>query len=130
MSLLSAPTTILAIPYFILLAFATVELALVSRMVYFLHWTGINVGTYHIVDPANQLDFFINVKPHNLQVNQGHATNGTAGYGVVMCIVFLITLAFLPRVTHRVSHEHNCESKAIDTDQHDGIRRDTHFSRR
>lgn len=108
MSIVSAaPTTAnLAVPYFILLAFAVVELALVSRMVFFLHWAGTTVGTYHIASNQAEADFFINVNPANLQVNQGHATNGTAGYGVVMSLTFLIVLIFLPRMTHRVSHHH------------------------
>jgi hypothetical protein len=96
----------LYIPFTILLIVATVQLALVSRMVAFLHIQKTNVGTYYILsnttttastDSNNGGDFYLHVLPEKLSLNQGHVTNGAAGYGIVMSIASLVACIFLRR---------------------------------
>uniref|UniRef100_A0A093UZ49 Uncharacterized protein n=1 Tax=Talaromyces marneffei PM1 TaxID=1077442 RepID=A0A093UZ49_TALMA len=79
----------LYIPFTILLITATVQLALVSRMVAFLHIQKTEIGTYHILSNITTTDtaqtggdFHLHVLPEKLSLNQGHVTNGAAGYGV------------------------------------------------
>lgn len=94
----------LYIPFTFLLIIATVQLALVSRMVAFLHIQKTEVGTYRILSNATSTDgsingggFDLHVLPEKLSLNQGHVTNGAAGYGVVMSIASLVACVFLRR---------------------------------
>jgi hypothetical protein len=93
----------LYIPFTFLLIIATVQLALVSRMVAFLHIQKTEVGTYHILSNStsptdgsiNGGGFDLHVLPEKLSLNQGHVTNGAAGYGVVMSIASLVACIVL-----------------------------------
>lgn len=94
----------LYIPFTFLLIIATVQLALVSRMVAFLHIQKTEVGTYRILRNSTSTDgsingggFDLHVLPEKLSLNQGHVTNGAAGYGVVMSIASLVACVFLRR---------------------------------
>lgn len=93
--------TTLYIPFAILLIIATVQLALVSRMVAFLHIQKTEIGTYYILNtntsPTDSNGFYLHVLPEKLSLNQGHVTNGAAGYGVVMSIASLVACVFLRR---------------------------------
>jgi hypothetical protein len=98
----------LYIPFTILLLIATVQLALVSRMVAFLHIQKTSVGIYHIQNNSTSADgndvggdFYLHVLPEKLSLNQGHVTNGAAGYGVVMSIASLAACVFLRRDAHQ-----------------------------
>ncbi|QKX61668.1 uncharacterized protein TRUGW13939_08820, partial [Talaromyces rugulosus] len=79
----------LLLPYFVLLIFATIQLALVSRMVAFLHIQKTQVKTYQALGSDSPLGFKIHVLPEKLSLNQGHTTNGAAGYGLVLSIALL-----------------------------------------
>ncbi|CRG86578.1 hypothetical protein PISL3812_03588 [Talaromyces islandicus] len=91
----------LLIPYFILLIFATIQLALVSRMVAFLQIQKTQVKTYQALG-SDSLGFKIHVLPEKLSLNQGHTTNGAAGYGLVLSIALLvITFSFRNDRNHK-----------------------------
>ncbi|KAF4998856.1 hypothetical protein F66182_16292, partial [Fusarium sp. NRRL 66182] len=89
----------LYIPFTILLIIATVQLALVSRMVAFLHIQKTEIGTYHILNtntsPTDSNGYYLHVLPEKLSLNQGHITNGAAGYGVVITITIALSLLVL-----------------------------------
>ncbi|EEA21488.1 hypothetical protein TMatcc_009102 [Talaromyces marneffei ATCC 18224] len=102
----------LYIPFTILLITATVQLALVSRMVAFLHIQKTEIGTYHILSNITTTDtaqtggdFHLHVLPEKLSLNQGHVTNGAAGYGVVISIASLVACVFLRRDTYQQRHK-------------------------
>jgi hypothetical protein len=93
----------LFIPFSILLVFSTTQLALVPRMVAFLHIQKIDIGSYYVCETINKtssssitgqyqdvtLNFNLYVLPEKLSLNQGHTTNGAAGYGLILSITFL-----------------------------------------
>ncbi|KUL82733.1 hypothetical protein ZTR_11119 [Talaromyces verruculosus] len=103
----------LYIPFTFLLIIATVQLALVSRMVAFLHIQKTEVGTYRILSNTtsstdgsiNGGGFDLHVLPEKLSLNQGHVTNGAAGYGMVMSIVSLVACVFLRSDAYQKSHK-------------------------
>lgn len=93
----------LFIPFALLLVFAVIELALVSRMVGYLHTQKTNVGNYQI--SINGTEFELHVLPEKLSLNQGHTTNGAAGYGLVLSITCLIGMFwFRKNSAHKVSN--------------------------
>lgn len=97
----------LAIPYVLLFLFAGVQLGLVSAMVGFLHIQKTEVRTYEIVEPGSDATttmttFLLHALPANLIGDQGHTTNGAAGYGLVLSIVGLVSVCFLSRLRSQV----------------------------
>ncbi|KAH8697855.1 hypothetical protein BGW36DRAFT_450608 [Talaromyces proteolyticus] len=84
----------LLIPYALLLIFSTIQLSLVSQMVTFLHIQKTQVMTYQALN-SDSPGFKIHVLPEKLSLNQGHTTNGAAGYGLVLSITFLVITFFL-----------------------------------
>ncbi|EED16940.1 conserved hypothetical protein [Talaromyces stipitatus ATCC 10500] len=101
----------LYIPFTILLITATIQLALVSRMVAFLHIQKTEVDSYHVLSnnatdhTANREDFYLHVLPEKLSLNQGHVTNGAAGYGLVLSIASLVANVFLRRDAYKKRHK-------------------------
>lgn len=95
----------LYIPFIALLIIATVQLALVSRMVAFLHIQKTEIGSYRILvnttytvpnnSEIGQEIILLDVLPKKLSVNQGHITNGAAGYGVVLSIACIFASLLL-----------------------------------
>lgn len=71
-----------AISCALLAAISITEVGLVSSMVGFLHDQKHNVKTYTVNWPDNTI--VLNALPAHLLVNQGHETNGAAGYGFVL----------------------------------------------
>jgi len=67
---------------FLLLAVSITEVGLVSSMVGFLHIQKTKVRSYLIDWPNNAVQ--LAALPENLLVDQGHTTNGAAGYGFVL----------------------------------------------
>jgi hypothetical protein len=74
---------------FILSALSITNLGLISSMVGWLLDQKHNVHSYTIDWPGNQ--FNLNVEPENLWVDQGHESNGVAGYGFFLGIFGMIT---------------------------------------
>lgn len=66
----------------LLAAISITEVGLVSSMVGFLHDQKHNVKTYTVNWPDGTV--VLKALPANLLVNQGHETNGAAGYGFVL----------------------------------------------
>lgn len=66
----------------LLSAISITEVGLVSSMVGFLHDQRDNVKTYTVNWPDSTI--VLNALPAHLLVNQGHETNGAAGYGFVL----------------------------------------------
>ncbi|KAH3920367.1 hypothetical protein HBI56_069140 [Parastagonospora nodorum] len=64
---------------FFLSALSIANLGIISSMVAFLLDQKHNVQRYEITSPG--LPFFLNVEPAHLWVDQGHTSNGVAGYG-------------------------------------------------
>lgn len=104
----------LFIPFSALLVVAAAQLILVSRMVAFLHIQKTEIGSYYVCESVdrnsssssnnnniigqhenNNLDFSLYVLPEKLSLNQGHTTNGAAGYGVVLSLASLATTPVL-----------------------------------
>jgi hypothetical protein len=69
----------LLISNFVLSALSIANLGLISSMVGWLLDQKHNVHTFRIDWPGNAFD--LNVEPANLWVDQGHTSNGVAGYG-------------------------------------------------
>lgn len=69
----------LLISNFVLSALSIANLGLISSMVAFLLDQKHNVVSYEIDSPGSTFD--LNVEPANLWVDQGHTSNGVAGYG-------------------------------------------------
>jgi hypothetical protein len=66
----------------LLSAISITEVGLVSSMVGFLHDQRDNIKTYTVNWPDSTI--VLNALPAHLLVNQGHETNGAAGYGFVL----------------------------------------------
>lgn len=82
----------------ILSALSITNLALISSMVAWLLDQKHNVHSYRIDWPGNTVQ--LNVEPKNLWVDQGHESNGVAGYGFFLGIFGMIT-AWRMRRTER-----------------------------
>ena len=63
----------------LLSALSITNLGLISSMVGFLHHEKDHVGTYRVDWPDNTVH--LKVLPEHLWVDQGHTSNGVAGYG-------------------------------------------------
>lgn len=63
----------------LLSALSIANLGMISSMVGFLHDQKDNVGTYQVNWPDNTVQ--LKVEPERLWVDQGHESNGVAGYG-------------------------------------------------
>jgi hypothetical protein len=63
----------------LLSALSIANLGLISSMVGFLHVQKENVHSYDVAWPAGTVK--LNVEPARLWTDQGHASNGVAGYG-------------------------------------------------
>lgn len=104
----------LYIPFIALLIIATVQLALVSRMVAFLHIQKTEIGSYRILvnttvpnnSEIGQEIILLDVLPKKLSVNQGHATNGAAGYGVVLSIACVFASLLLRKEKYQAVCEY------------------------
>ena len=64
---------------FLMSALSIANLGLISSMVAFLLDQKHNVERYEVISPG--LPFFLSVEPAHLWVDQGHTSNGVAGYG-------------------------------------------------
>lgn len=84
---------------FVLSALSITNLALISSMVAWLLDQKHNVHSFLISWPGN--DVALNIEPKNLWVDQGHESNGVAGYGFFLGIFGMIT-AWRLRRTQRV----------------------------
>ncbi|KAL6711581.1 hypothetical protein ACN47E_004515 [Coniothyrium glycines] len=87
------PRNALFLPLFlsngILSALSITNLGLISSMVGWLLDQKHNVHSFEIAWPASS--FALNVEPKNLWADQGHASNGVAGYGFFLGIFGMIT---------------------------------------
>jgi MYXO-CTERM domain-containing protein len=72
---------------FLLLAVSITEVGLVSDMVGFLHNQKTRVKNYQVNWTNNTV--FLDALPAHLFLNQGHTTNGAAGYGFVLGVAGL-----------------------------------------
>jgi hypothetical protein len=107
----------LLIPYAILFAFAITELGLVSSMVAFLHIQKTDVGQYSVLFPPystndNSDTFILDALPPNLWLDQGHTTNGAAGWAFAVSVagiaaVLSMRYLSLQTLSHRVCHLHS-----------------------
>jgi hypothetical protein len=77
----------LLVSQFLLGAVSITEVGLVSSMVGFLHQQKDGVKTYQVNWPSN--DISIKTLPAHLWLDQGHTTNGAAGYGFVLSLLGL-----------------------------------------
>jgi hypothetical protein len=73
---------------FVLSALSIVNLGLISSMVAFLLDQKHNVHSYRIDWPATAFD--LNVEPAHLWTDQGHTSNGVAGYGFFLGLFGMI----------------------------------------
>lgn len=74
---------------FLLSALSITNLGLISSMVGWLLDQKHHVHFYVVGQPTNQYE--LNVLPKNLWVDQGHESNGVAGYGFFLGIFGMIT---------------------------------------
>lgn len=85
----------------VLSALSISNLGLISSMVGFLHHEKDHVGAYEIAWPGNTVQ--LAVEPQHLWTDQGHVSNGVAGYGFFLGLYGLFVAWRLGRRTSRTA---------------------------
>jgi hypothetical protein len=100
---------------FVLSALSISNLGLISSMVGFLLDQKHNVHSYRIDFPGAPFD--LNVEPKNLWVDQGHTSNGVAGYGFFlglfgMLVAWRVRKSMVSRTSHQQMYTSSLHPKA------------------
>jgi hypothetical protein len=103
----------LLISNFILSALSIANLGLISSMVAFLLDQKHNVHSYRIDWPGTSFD--LNVEPVHLWTDQGHTSNGVAGYGFFLGLFGMIVAWRVRKSTVRHPVQHVPDTKANKT---------------
>jgi hypothetical protein len=100
----------LLISNFILSALSIANLGLISSMVAFLLDQKHNIHSYRIDWPGTSFD--LNVEPAHLWTDQGHTSNGVAGYGFFLGLFGMIVAWRVRKSTvrHTVQHVSDIEA--------------------
>jgi hypothetical protein len=98
----------------LLSALSIANLGMISSMVGFLHDQKDNVGTYQVNWPDNTVQ--LKVEPAHLWVDQGHESNGVAGYGFFLGL-FGLYVAWRQRrrqsTVSRITRKHYNNSSTV-----------------